>query len=99
MRFESLLVAMAAARCTPAVVLRSQSAPARSVLMFFSTMALISAPSCRSFSTASTLLVRDRARMTPITTANRLPMEILLRNMLMTPEDQERARARNAHLP
>src|SRR5688500_15899373 len=77
---------MAAARCTPDVVWRSQSAPARSVLTLSWTMPVISTPSCRSFNAEITLLARKRARIAPSTMANRLAIEILLRNM-EAPED------------
>src|SRR4051794_28091132 len=78
---------MAAARCTPEVVWRSQSEPARSVLTLSLTMPSISTPSSRSFNTAKTLLARKRARMAPSTKARRLPIERLLKNMIVIPED------------
>jgi len=74
-RAASLLLAMAAARCTPEVVWRSQSAPARSVLMLSSTMVSISVPSWPSRTTATMELSRNRARIAPSTRVRRLPMD------------------------
>ena len=74
-RLGSLLLAMAAARCTPAVVLRSQSAAARSVFRFTASMASVTSPICRSLNTANRLVSSDRERMRPSTQARRLAMD------------------------
>lgn len=74
-RLGSLLLAMAAARCTPAVVLRSQSAAARSVFRFTASMVSVTSPICCSLNTANRLVSSDRERMRPSTQARRLAMD------------------------